>query len=531
MNVFCNWVLSRFRVARESPDQSRHRVTSVEPSDGYGYGNNVARLPGTGSGSDQSFSIANECARRVRAVDSEASVVLLAYAGHADPPSFALEPNVIVQVTPYAFQSRPAEQFIADWARKARRLAIYDYWSIPDWSWDEPSFDLQGLSTRLRHWRTERIEAINAETTYGAGAMGLGHYLAAHLMWNQGLDQHALEDDWFETAFGAAKAPMRQMFARWGKAFTLNSPEIGASFRDLSAAERLAADSPAVVARLDDLVRYVQYLRLRLELLNAVDPEQINAKALKLVVHLLSCDDSHMMHTTRLVDLYARKYPHLYAAFDMAERGDPTSGWAAVRALTHDDVQAILADGIGAYPPADFVARTFEGASTPVAALPAGRPDDDRAGPKLSLVGNLSLRFVVLDGARPCRFRFSGGADLDIAVTDRPGRLIKAQHLQGAGHQAVATMTDVDFHLAPGQYTMRVVPTGGRASGYFTFEPPRSLPLAIEEFLSPKPSPSPRLFFYTPKGLDKLAISMPDSDFGGVYKFQVFEFEREAGCR
>ena len=359
VDLFCDWTLRNLRTARASPDKSLHDVVSVEPSDGYGYGDDTALLPGNGSGSDQSFFIANACARKVRAAVPGASVILLAYAGHAAPPSFDLEPNVIVQVTPYAFQDTDPSRFIAAWAKKAPRLTVYDYWSIPDWTHDEPSFDYTTLASRLRDWRSNKIEGANAESTYGAGAMGLGHYIAAHLMWDLNLNEGALTEDWFERAFGPAKVPMRRMMDRWAHSFRLTSSELGLTYNDLQAAARLAQGQPSFVARIDDFIRYVHYLRLRLEIENELDPVQQSRKAVALAEYLLDVDETRMVHTTRIIDLYARRYPAISREFDTARLGSSLGGWARIRQLSHDDVARLLIDGTRTYPLPDFEIKDY----------------------------------------------------------------------------------------------------------------------------------------------------------------------------
>jgi len=43
----------------------------------------------------------------------------------------------------------------------------------------------------------------------------------------------------------------------------------------------------------------------------------------------------------------------------------------------------------------------------------------------------------------------------------------------------------------------------------------------MRQFLSPKPGPSPRLYFFVPRGLKKIVLFYPDGDFNGVFRFQV----------
>lgn len=341
--LYCEWTLGRLRLAQKNPMKRNHMVVSVEPSDGNDYADNVSELPGNGSPSDQTFFIANACARTVRAAIPGASVVLLAYYAHADPPSFALESNVIVELAPYAFQGRDPDALIKAWHAKGVRLALYDYWSIPDWVYEQPVFKYADLPGKLRAWRAEGIEGIQAESTYGAGAMGPSHYIAAHMMWSLDQDSDALIEDWFKTAFGAAKAPMQRMMGRWSASFRLTATELTASYADLTEALRLAKGDAAALARVTDFGRYLHYLRLRYELELEILPAGQSQRALALVEYLLDINDTFMVHGTRVIDLYNRKFGLSEHEFDLKDPAHPGPGWSRVHFLTDDEVRALIA--------------------------------------------------------------------------------------------------------------------------------------------------------------------------------------------
>ena len=518
--LFCDWTLRNLREARASRDKASHSVISVEPSDGYGYGTDTKDLPGNGSGSDQSFFIANACARKVRAAYADASVILLAYAGHAAPPSFDVDANVIVQVAPYAFQDTPPEQFIAEWAKKARRLTIYDYWSIPDWTHDEPTFDYTGLAEKLRYWRSSKIEGVNAETTFGLGAMGISHYLAAHLMWDLQQDDHALVDDWFDRAFGPAKAPMQRMMDRWAHSFVLTSFELGDSYRDLQAAARLAQGHPTIVARIDDYVRYVHYLRLRLEIENATDSKVQSQKAVGLAEYLLDINDTEMAHTTRLIDLYARTYPAIYREFDI-HAGAKTPGWARVHPLAHADVESLLTEGACLYPPPEFEIKTYSSVLVPI--QPAPQPREQATwGVTMPTIGPLSVDLRMPSDLKALPLRISRQVDNEVTIADENGRVVSAFKVKKAD-EPHAPPAEMDVDLAPGAYKLHFQPDGDRRTGYFSFQTRSDISLTLRDFLSPKPSPSPRLYFYVPAGLRRLALYYPDTDYNNVFRFQVLD--------
>ncbi|GLK69714.1 DUF4838 domain-containing protein [Hansschlegelia plantiphila] len=517
VKLFCSWAIDRFRAARAGGDPATQRVMSVEPSDGFGYGDNAADLPGNGSGSDQSFFIANECAREVRKEFPGTSVILLAYAGHAEPPSFPLEPNVIVQVAPYAFQEVPPQKFIADWTRKANEMAIYDYWSIPDWARDEPSFNYLTLAERLRYWRASKIDGVAAETTFGLGAMGLGHYIAAHLMWDVDQDAGALIDDWFETAFGPARPPMRRMMDRWATSFTLTSLELGRTFQDLAEARRLAGADPAVGRRIDDFVAYAHYLRLRLELDGESDPAERTLKAHGIVQHLLDANGSMMMHTTRLVDLLARKYPTIYADFGATDRGLSGPGWLRVRPLDAADAERLLEDGLRRYPAQDVALRTYSGELQLAPSNGGFAPS-----PAMPVVGSIDFNLTVPAGRDRFRLSVSRRVASVITIFDTERREVDSRVVSKTPAGAPASDQELDFALDPGRYVVNIHPDGGRKAGYVTFRTEPGAAVTLRTFLSPKSAPSPRLYFFVPPGLKRLAIYYPLGVFEGVRGFNVF---------
>src|SRR6185369_5472406 len=133
-------------------------------------------LIGAGTESDQTFYLANQVAKAVAKEFPGRYVSLLAYAGHAAPPSIPLEPNVFVTVVPEAFQrtgmSPPA--LIAAWQPRAKRLGAYTYWSTPDWAQDLPTFDWRNTPVQsIRAWHAAGMESVGLETSNGIGAVGI----------------------------------------------------------------------------------------------------------------------------------------------------------------------------------------------------------------------------------------------------------------------------------------------------------------------------------------------------------------------
>ena len=541
VDLYAQWILARLRDVRHAPGGYACQTISVEPSDGTGEGNNYEELKaqgvGDGSESDQEFFIANQCARLVRAEFPDVSVVMLAYAQRSDPPTFALEPNFIVQPA-FAFRygrktaGLSTEDWLAAWKAKGCTMAVYDYWSIPDWEHDEPTFNYLELAKKLRNFYANNIKGVSAESTYSAGAMGLGLYVAAHLMWDINLDEHALIEEWYDKAFGPAKAPMKRMIERWAQSYRPLSAELGASYRDLEEAQRLAPGNPAVIARLDDYARYLHYLRLRTELLNTTDAAARNQKASSLAEYLFDIHESRMVHTTRDFDLLAfRGYPALKEEFyrhDSRTPGDPADGpgWARVHPLTHADVAALLADGLSAYPAPDFVSRIFTGKLVPVTPLSWTPPAGDPWGPSLPVISAMDVDLQVPAGLAAFPLRVSRAVDNTVAISDASGhnvyKHIVTTATTGTAEQKYDTWDELSIPLAPGHYTVHFNPKGGRASGHFRFQTWKGVPLTLRKFLVPKGTGSPKLYFYVPRGLQRIVIYFPLTSHAGGFETAVY---------
>jgi hypothetical protein len=91
-NLAVEYALAQFA---KKPDAE---MTSMECSDGEGQCE-CEHCKKLGSVSDRVFGLANDVAKEVRQKYPGKMVGLLAYGEHSEPPSFALEPNVYVQLT------------------------------------------------------------------------------------------------------------------------------------------------------------------------------------------------------------------------------------------------------------------------------------------------------------------------------------------------------------------------------------------------------------------------------------------------
>ena len=64
-------------------------------------------------------------------------VGVYAYREYGDPPSFKLEPNVYVQITPALFLAPGRTRDVyEEWGEKASSVGRYDYYQVYQWNLD-----------------------------------------------------------------------------------------------------------------------------------------------------------------------------------------------------------------------------------------------------------------------------------------------------------------------------------------------------------------------------------------------------------
>jgi hypothetical protein len=528
--LFADWVKDQMTLARATTNKVSHKAFTCEPSDGGGWGNNTDELVlagvGNGSETDQAWFIANACATEVAATYADGYVVQLAYFQHASPPSFELEPNVIVQMTPYGFSGQRPTTLINNWALKNVPVALYDYWSIPDWSWDEPTYPYHQVGTNITYWDSKLIEGIQTETTHGAGAIGLTHYIASHLMWNPALDDGAIIDEWFELAFGVAEEPMRRMIERWHTGFLNITAELGTSYIDITEALTLAAAVPAVKARILDYGRYLHYLRLRLEAYNETDAALREAKGLDLAEYILEIDDTLMVHGTRLVDLYARSFGSILTEF---KKTATITGprWASVNLLSDASIETLVTQGAAAYPESDFTITSFSGALTRVTPTEWSEPiGDDPWTLHPAYSGLTEFKVLLPTGLTRLDLRVSHGATVGVDITltrdsDDTVMYFESFPSVGVASHEILEIDDGGNPLDAGLYTLTIYTVGPKGGSYFNISTYRGVPLIVSTFLVPKPAPSKRMYFYVPVGTTEVVLYAPNSDFNGIFGFSI----------
>jgi hypothetical protein len=242
-----------------------------------------------GPPSIQPFYLANLVARELQKSHPGKYIGLLAYSWRSDPPDFAMEPNIFIQLTAGMNASKLSfDELFKAWGEKCRHLGIYEYFSY--WEMDRcllpgkgPQNNLSGFAARMKRYTDHKVIQIGGDAANSWGAHGLGYYVAQKLMWNPSADGSALKNDFYEKAFGPAAPAMARYFERLDLA---NRPFRGIAMlrpclADLEAATALAGSRPDVLARLDDLKANLVYNSLALKVDDAANEADEKSAALE----------------------------------------------------------------------------------------------------------------------------------------------------------------------------------------------------------------------------------------------------------
>ncbi|MHB9108387.1 MAG: DUF4838 domain-containing protein [Armatimonadota bacterium] len=470
-------------------------VVSVEPADGGGHCA-CAECVKLGSVSDRVFTLANAAARAVTKAYPGKYVNLLAYNEHAGVPAVPIEPNVIVQLAPYAFQRTglTPHEMIQAWGKKHDFLGVYTYWCIPDWSRCLPGLSTETVAGEIRFWHDNNIKLHNSESTFCGGNMGPNWYLAARLMWEPARDEQAILDDYYASAFGTAKAPIRRMYDRWDGGFMLTDSEVGSCYRDLNEALALAKD-PAIRARLVDMGRYVHFLRLWYEFQSAKGEARI-AAAKAVNTYLWKVYDSNMVQSFRMAQLLVRDMkPHLDAENTQAEM------WKDIPQHTDEEILALVADGSAKYHPLDFTRVKYTGALQP---LQAAAWDAETYVSTHTFASSANFAFAAPPGVTSVMLKIyvgkAAGRSDHVVVTDPLGKRVFDQRVEAAG-----AWTDLVIPTTlPGNYRLEVTDQKNN----FILQAPAGLPFVCTGPFT-CPNLSTRAYFYVPKGLKQVAVYSP----------------------
>jgi hypothetical protein len=288
---------------------------SMNPPDGPGWCE-CEPCVAMGQPSNRLVTLANAVAEGLAPRFPDKRVGILAYFQHADAPTIAVHPRVVVDVaTAMGLAKLPIQQLVPAWAAKAPSIGIYDYYALAQWHYSMPARPLGGnlsyVAESIPRFYGQNARAFVAEAGESWGGCGLGFYVASRLLWNVHEDVQAIVDDFLTRAFGEAKEPMRRFYDVMPK----NDANAGghpgsAGFFAAKAAQmylalgeaRAATTDAAVLARIDDLVMYTRYVDLFAVKAVAPAPAAAAAKA-EYAEHAYRIKDSHMIHWWALTQL------------------------------------------------------------------------------------------------------------------------------------------------------------------------------------------------------------------------------------
>jgi len=265
-------IADAFRQFETSPETM---MISLDPSDGPG-SCECDDCKKIGTVSDRVFHLANRVAKAVGEKYPGKWVGLYAYSSHLMPTSLKLEPNVYVMLAT-AFNSTPytIDQLIELWGKRVTKLGIREYYGVMAWDFDMPGQPrgarIGYLGKSIPHFHSLGANAMTAESNIGWISRGLGHYVAAKLLWDVRADVPALCDDFYAKCFGAARPPMEELFQRWqrNRNPVPTSHDLAIWLRLTDDGARLATDDPTR-ARIEQIKYYLHYVALYHDYRNAI---------------------------------------------------------------------------------------------------------------------------------------------------------------------------------------------------------------------------------------------------------------------
>jgi hypothetical protein len=241
-------------------------MISMDPSDGGGFSTSAAALK-IGGPSEQTFYLANRVAKAVRQKYPSVKVGLYAYFTHIVPPKFDLEPNIVVLIaTALNLSAYRTEELIEMWKKKGALIGIRDYYGVMAWDWDmpgQPRGSKLGYVSSLKKYYSEGIRLFTAETNIGWISRGLGHYIAARLLWDVTTNVQKTSNEFYQQMFGKAASPMKELYQHWQQYNQANpAPEDMAVWYQLVHQASAAESSAAVQTRIGQVKQYLHYVYL-----------------------------------------------------------------------------------------------------------------------------------------------------------------------------------------------------------------------------------------------------------------------------
>lgn len=246
---------------------SYYNSFSVETDDGIPADEDCVAQHGNATNLD--FWFANQVAAGIeKAGLNDKWVGILSYSDHSDIPAFDLHPKVAVTVASALVDPKlTTEQRLAGFRqRKAQRIGIYDYPSIVIWSKERPGRQVAGkpldFAANLKRWHQHGANGYIAETSDTWINSGPGHYLAARVLWDAGINAERELEAYYAGAFGPAAKEVRQLYEDFGTAPQLTRGRLAQWYHWITTADQKLSGGPNYKRRINDIKRYYLFTNL-----------------------------------------------------------------------------------------------------------------------------------------------------------------------------------------------------------------------------------------------------------------------------
>lgn len=484
------------RYFKENPNAD---MVSIDPADGGGYSESEESRK-LGSPGDAIFGMANDVARALQKAypDGSKMVGLYAYNWHSDPPPFALEPNVYIQLT-MAFNGGKLSlpELLDAWPQKARNLGFYDYFSTYLWDHDRwpggKAASRSALAWGFAAWTKANTQSgayatsVSAESGNNWGPNGRGYYLANKMMWNPQVNQDAVLDDFYAKAFGAGAPAMKKYYEMADNAPPLSPGVYGALFRRVDEASKAAGAQPDVQRRLDDIKHYLRFEELNYKLDREGDGAKRAALTLEAQTLVYRTRYSYMDHWEAIRQNWVGE--------DRNPPGTPKP-WKVDKPVTAAETAQWFQEGLAYFP--DLNVPTEQKFSSDLVAVNLG--GQRVATSQLYQEGSL-YAYVSLHG-EPLKIKVQagdayGGLRQTYTITDAAGKVLKS------GKPQPKELVEFEFPVpAPGLYYLDFHDHGAYSEVFLAADQNIALPVRDRGFRAMRAVPD--LYFYVPRGTKQI---------------------------
>lgn len=315
---------------------------SMDPSDGGGWCE-CEKCKKLGPPSDRALTLANDVAKAVDKKFTGKRVGIYAYSFHSPPPSFNVDPNVVVSVTTSFIRGGyTLNEIMAGWQKKKATLGIREYYDVFLWSHNSPGASRGGnigyLKKTIPEFYHKGVRYLSSESNDALATNGLGHYLALRMMWDieevNKID--ILMDEFFQNCFGPAATIMKDFYKLLdGTNRRPLCPDlIGRMYRLLDKAKKRAVGQPDILSRIDDFVLYTRYCELLMAYFQ--DDKKSGNTVANLMRFSARIKNSRMVHSLAILRRLKNKLPKKSAVID----------WKNSNPVTCNEIEQLIINGI-----------------------------------------------------------------------------------------------------------------------------------------------------------------------------------------